>query len=55
MESLKLSTKTYNYFRRAGANTKQDVIDICDGKKSRKNIPESCILEARTKIFPKTC
>lgn len=47
MELLGLSTKTYNYFLRAGAHTFWDVADICNGKRSKKNIPEKCIREAQ--------
>lgn len=47
MELLGLNTMTHNYFLRAGAHTMWDVADICEGKRSKKNIPERCIKEAQ--------
>lgn len=47
MEILGLSTMTHNFFLRAGARTLMDVADICNGKRSKKNIPEKCIREAQ--------
>lgn len=50
MEILGLSTMTHNFFLRAGAHTLMDVVDICEGRRSRKNIPQRCIEEAREAV-----
>lgn len=50
MAFLGLSTMTHNFFLRAGARTIRDVVEICDGRKSRKNIPERCIKEAKEAV-----
>lgn len=50
MGFLGLTTMTYNFFYRAGARTIIDVVNICEGKSSKKNIPTECIEEAKSAI-----
>lgn len=49
MGFLGLTTMTYNFFYRAGARTIRDVVKIIENK-GKRNIPESCIKEARNAI-----
>ena len=50
MEFLGLSVMTHNFFLRAGARTVRDVVEIVEGRKYRKSIPQSCIKEAKEAV-----